>query len=59
MAPEETRGLDLGAAEKNQIIRVLKQVRGKVPEAAKILGVSRPTLYRKISQHQIDLKGTR
>lgn len=52
-------GLDLDAAEKNQIIRVLKQVKGKVPEAAKILGVSRPTLYRKISQHQIDLKQTR
>jgi DNA-binding NtrC family response regulator len=56
---EQAPGLDLDAAEKSQIIRVLKQVRGRVPEAAKILGISRPTLYRKISQHQIDLKETR
>jgi transcriptional regulator with PAS, ATPase and Fis domain len=54
---KEVAGLD--AAEKSHIIKILKQSAGKVPVAAKLLGVSRATLYRKIAQHQIDLNDIR
>jgi DNA-binding NtrC family response regulator len=54
-APRE----DLDAAERAQIVKVLREVKGKVPVAARRLGVSRPTLYRKISQHGINLDETR
>ncbi len=56
---EEIMDQDLDAAEKAHIIKILKEERGKVPEAAKRLGVSRPTLYRKITQHGINLGETR
>jgi DNA-binding NtrC family response regulator len=56
---DEDRDQRLGAAERRHILDVLKRAKGRVPEAAKALGVSRPTLYRKISEHKIDLKELR
>ena len=58
-APGEAQDESLEAAERSRILDVLKRVRGRVPEAAKALGVSKPTLYRKISEHKIDLKKLR
>jgi DNA-binding NtrC family response regulator len=51
--------MDLHSAERQHIIQVLGRTNGNVPEAAKILGVSRATLYRKISQHHIELDKSR
>ncbi|MEW6758647.1 MAG: sigma-54 dependent transcriptional regulator [Acidobacteriota bacterium] len=51
--------LDLDGAEKAHIARVLRNCGGNVPEAAKTLGVSRATLYRKISQHGLRLEDHR
>lgn len=58
-AAEEDEIQDLDAAEKVHIIKILREEKGKVPQAAKRLGISRPTLYRKITQHGIDLRETR
>lgn len=48
--------LDLASAEKRHILRVLRHTSANVPEAAKLLRVSRATLYRKIGQFGIDLE---
>ncbi|HLR36093.1 MAG TPA: sigma 54-interacting transcriptional regulator [Tissierellales bacterium] len=42
--------------EYNTIVETLKNTRGNVKSAAKILGLSRATLYRKISKFGIDLE---
>lgn len=55
-APEDH---SLNAAEKRHILSVLQQTRGGVPVAAKLLGVSRATLYRKIAEHNIQLDDIR
>ena len=39
--------------EKRLISKALKRTNGNVPEAAKLLGVSRATAYRKISDYNI------
>jgi DNA-binding NtrC family response regulator len=52
-------GMDLNSAERAHILVVLRHASANVPEAAKMLGVSRATLYRKISQHGIDLETLR
>lgn len=43
----------LAAVEKTHILRVLKYTRGNYGEACRILGISRPTLRRKISDFQL------
>ncbi|MCO8121050.1 sigma 54-interacting transcriptional regulator [Stieleria sp. TO1_6] len=40
--------------EKRLISKALKRTKGSVPEAAKLLGISRATAYRKISEYEID-----
>ncbi|MCM8804306.1 MAG: sigma-54 dependent transcriptional regulator [Candidatus Omnitrophica bacterium] len=40
--------------EKEHIIKVLKQTKGKKEEAAKILGISRKTLWQKIKEYGIE-----
>lgn len=48
----DTLRLDLW--EKRLIRKALKRTDGNVPEAAKLLGISRATAYRKISDYEID-----
>ncbi len=40
--------------EKRLIRKALERTRGSVPEAAKLLGISRATAYRKISEYDIE-----
>ncbi len=40
--------------ERKLIIEALKRAAGNVPEAAKLLGLSRATLYRKLDEYQIE-----
>jgi Nif-specific regulatory protein len=40
--------------EKKLIVEALQRARASVPEAAKLLGIGRATLYRKIEQYRID-----
>ena len=42
----------LKAIESDLIRRAMQQARGNVAEAARRLGISRATLYRKISPHK-------
>ncbi len=46
--------LTLEYVEKHQIIKILKKCSGNITLAAKILGIGRNTLYRKIEKHEID-----
>jgi DNA-binding NtrC family response regulator len=57
--PSREDHLDLDSAEKSHIAKVLLRVKGNIPEAAQLLGVSRATLYRKITQHGIRLDQAR
>ena len=47
-------GGDHGAAEVNAIREALKQAEYNKSKAARLLGISRRTLYRKLEQHKID-----
>ena len=47
--------LDVGEAEKELIIRALRKYDGKRSMAAKVLGLSERTLYRKIKEYNLDL----
>jgi two-component system response regulator AtoC len=55
---EEEELLSLEEIEKAHIIKVLQHTRGNYGEACRILGISRPTLRRKISEYTltVDLK---
>ncbi len=44
----------LAAAERRQIENVLELTRGRKKEACRLLGISRPTLDRKIEEHRIE-----
>lgn len=45
----------LEEAQKQYILRVLEACGGRIPEAAKILGIGRSTLYSKLSTHKIQI----
>ncbi len=49
--------MKLQDAERRHIVRVLGESGGNVPKAAKVLGVSRATLYRKLSKFGISPGG--
>ncbi len=52
--PEEEEELpSLEEVEKTHIMKVLKRTRGNYGEACRILGISRPTLRRKISEYNL------
>ncbi len=55
---EEGELLSLEEVEKAHIIKVLQHTRGNYGEACRILGISRPTLRRKISEYTltVDMK---
>jgi DNA-binding NtrC family response regulator len=40
--------------ERRLIEEALKRTRGNVPDAAKLLGIGRATLYRKIDDYQLE-----
>ncbi len=46
--------LEMEVWEKKLIVEALRRTRGNVPEAAKLLGIGRATLYRKIEHYDID-----
>lgn len=46
--------LEIAVWEKKLIVESLRRTRGNVPEAAKLLGIGRATLYRKIEHYEID-----
>jgi transcriptional regulator of acetoin/glycerol metabolism len=46
--------LSIEAMEKELIIKALKKYNGRRKEAAKELGLSERTLYRKIKQYDLD-----
>jgi two-component system response regulator AtoC len=50
---EEEELQSLEEVEKAHIMKVLKRTRGNYGEACKILGISRPTLRRKISEYNL------
>ena len=51
---EEAETLLLEDAERRLIKKALARTKGAVPEAAKLLGIGRATLYRKIDQFGIE-----
>ena len=53
--PHSTDNLSLEHHEKEMIIKALEAHRGKRKDAAKALGISERTLYRKINEYGINL----
>lgn len=53
--PGEVNTMNIGEAEKELIIKALKTYDGKRSQAAKALGLSERTLYRKIKEYNLDL----
>ena len=49
----------LAATEREAIIRALKATNGSVTEAAKLLGISRVVLHRKLRKHAVDRRRLR
>ena len=47
------KAIDLESVEKNQILKMLKEVEGNISTCAKLLGISRNTLYRKMKQYSL------
>ena len=47
------RVLDLESVERNEIRKALKEVEGNISLCAKLLGISRNTLYRKMKQYAL------
>ena len=50
-APDAPADQDLRAMEREHIVRVLGELRGNKVAAAKRLGLSRRTLYRRLARH--------
>lgn len=51
---DELESLEIEAWERRLILEALKRTGGNVPEAAKLLGLGRATLYRKFEQYGIE-----
>ncbi|MEM8865532.1 MAG: sigma 54-interacting transcriptional regulator [Planctomycetota bacterium] len=51
---EELDTLEIDQWEKKLIVEALKRTGNNVPDAAKLLGIGRATLYRKIEQYHIE-----
>ena len=56
-APDPALLPTLEAVERRYVLHVLEQVRGNKSSAAKILGLDRRTLYRKLERYQLDPGG--
>jgi transcriptional regulator of acetoin/glycerol metabolism len=53
----EFESLRIDYWEQKLIEEALSRTSGNVPEAAKLLGIGRATLYRKIEEYKIERKG--
>jgi DNA-binding NtrC family response regulator len=53
-APKPTNDLSIQENEKQLITRALKQTNGNRTMAAKVLGMSRRTLYRKLAEYGLE-----
>ena len=53
-APDRMDSLRMDDWEQKLIVEALKRTRGAIPEAAKLLGIGRATLYRKVDQYGIE-----
>jgi Nif-specific regulatory protein len=51
---DRPQSLKIAEWERRLIQDALTRTRGRVPDAAKLLGIGRATLYRKIDEYQID-----
>ncbi len=51
--PEAGEDFKLGARERDTIAAALEQAKGNISQAARLLGVSRAALYRKLGKHGI------
>ena len=50
---EEVQHTNLGAVEKNTILRVIEKHSGNISKAAKELGITRTALYRRLNKYDI------
>jgi two-component system, NtrC family, response regulator HydG len=50
---EEKENSNLGAVEKNTILRVIEKHNGNISKAAKELGITRTALYRRLNKYDI------
>ena len=50
------KSFTLEAAEREAITRALRETKGNVTNAARLLEISRPGLYQKIKNYDIDAK---
>ena len=53
LAKEETPYTNLGAVEKNTILKVIEKNGGNISKAAKELGITRTALYRRLNKYDI------
>lgn len=53
LAEEETSYKNLGAIEKNMILKVIEKNGGNISKAAKELGITRTALYRRLNKYDI------
>ena len=51
---QELDTLEIEVWERKLILEALKRTGGNVPDAAKLLGIGRATLYRKLEQYGIE-----
>jgi len=56
-SPEKFENMKLEDVEKSHIIKVLRSFSGNISLAAKVMGIGRNTLYRKISKYHIQCSG--
>ena len=56
LIPSAPPGRSLGEIEKNHILNILNETGGNYSETARILGISRMTLYNKIRAHGLGVK---
>ena len=56
LAHSATQGKNLREVEKNHILNVLNDTGGNYSEAARILGISRMTLYHKVREYGLNVK---
>jgi len=56
LAPSTPLRKSLGEMEKNHILNILNEAGGNYTKAARILGISRGTLYNKIRAYGLDVK---